>query len=246
MKTTLITGVSKGIGRALAEKFLIEGYRVIGTSLTGAVDYTHPHLIVHQLDLSQSDSISRCSADIARFFELAEASPKAATKTGIDILINNAGVMVDNNETCVIIDKLRKTLEVNLIGTIDFTEHVIPLINVGGHIINISSAAGSLTETDLKDANTSHSPYHYPAYKISKCALNMYTRTLAMRMQHDNKGAEKNQITVSSVHPGWVKTDMGGSDADITPEEAANQIFKLSTSQPETGHFWFNGKKYPW
>ncbi len=230
MKTVLITGVSKGIGRALAEKFLIEEYRVISTSTTGHVDYSHPNLAIHQLELTSAESIDKCCADIQRL------------GIKIDILINNAGVLFDDDETSVIIDKLRKSLEVNLIGTIDFTEHIIPIIKKDGHIINLSSSAGSLTNTDMKDAETSHFPFHYPAYKISKCALNMYTRTLAMRMEH----REKNSIIVSSVHPGWVKTDMGGDDADLTPEEAAGHIYKLAISSPETGQFWFKGEKYPW
>jgi NAD(P)-dependent dehydrogenase (short-subunit alcohol dehydrogenase family) len=142
------------------------------------------------------------------------------------------------------VDKLRKTLEVNLIGTIDFTEHIIPSMDKSAHIVNISSSAGSLNDTDMEDAKTSHFPFHYPAYKISKCALNMYTRTLAMRMQHERNSEDF--ITVSSVHPGWVKTAMGGDDANLTPEEAAGNIYTLAISKPETGQFWFNGKKHPW
>jgi NAD(P)-dependent dehydrogenase (short-subunit alcohol dehydrogenase family) len=56
----------------------------------------------------------------------------------------------------------------------------------------------------------------------------------------------KDLVTVSSVHPGWVKTDMGGEEADITPEVAAENIFKLAISSPKTGQFWFNGEKMPW
>lgn len=246
MKTVLITGIGRGIGRALAEKFLIESYKVIGTTVTGKADFTHPNLAVHQLDLSSPESIDRCCADIARVCE----------KTGltIDILINNAGALFDDDETRIIVDKLRKTLEVNLIGTIDFTEHIIPSMSRDGHIVSISSSAGSLADTDMEDAKTSHYPFHYPAYKISKCALNMYTRTLAMRMEHERNttgpaGAAAKSvdfITVSSVHPGWVKTAMGGDDATMTPEEAAENIYKLAISRPETGQFWFKGEKWPW
>jgi NAD(P)-dependent dehydrogenase (short-subunit alcohol dehydrogenase family) len=84
----------------------------------------------------------------------------------------------------------------------------------------------------------SHFLGHYPSYKISKTAINMYTRTLALRL--------KDQVTVSSVNPGWVKTDMGGEDADITPEEATENIFKFAISKPDSGLFWFNGEMMPW
>jgi len=246
MKTVLITGIGRGIGRALAEKFLIESYRVIGTTTTGKSDFSHPNLIVHQLDLSSAESIDRCCADMAR----------ASSKNGItiDILINNAGVMFDGDETSVIVDKLRKTLEVNLIGTIDFTEHIIPSMTHDGHIVSISSSAGSLTHTDMNHLEGAHFPFHYPAYRISKCALNMYARSLAMRMQHERQttgpagsaGINEHCITVSVINPGWVKTAMGGDDATTTPEEAAENIYNLAISRPETGQFWFDGKKHPW
>lgn len=222
MKTILVTGVNKGIGRALAEKYLALGHEVIGTYFSTPPDYSHEHLTLFPLDLSDSKSIEQCIVDI--------------TKLGkkIDILHNNAGALLDEGETTVVIEKLRKTLEINLIGTIDFTERVLPLMNKGGHIINTSSSAGS-----LKKGVSSHWPGHYPAYKISKTALNMYTRTLADRLKDSG-------ITVSSVHPGWVKTDMGGEEANVTPAEAADSLYTLALSHPETGKFWFNGEEFPW
>jgi NAD(P)-dependent dehydrogenase (short-subunit alcohol dehydrogenase family) len=227
MKTVLITGINRGIGKALTEKFLAEGYGVFGTSQSGTVDYSHNNLKVFQLDLTSSESIARCSNEIV----------KSGEKN--DILINNAGVLSDEDETRVIVEKLRGTLEVNLIGTIDFTERIIPAMNRDGHIVNISSQAGSLQEMDR--ILNSRYPYHYPAYKISKCALNMYARTLAVRLKHE--GAD---IIVSSAHPGWVKTNIGGEEAPMPPAEAAEDIYKLAISKPESGQFWFKGKKCPW
>lgn len=236
MKTILITGISRGIGKALAKKFLDENHIVIGTSLTGIIDFSHDKLTAYRLDLTSSRSVQTCAKSIEKEIKKSD--------TQIDILINNAGALFDEDETHVIIDKLRQTLEVNLIGTIDFTEHLIPSMNKGGHILNVSSSAGSLggkSLTEIEFANSSHFPFHYPAYKISKTALNMYTRTLAARFIN-----EKTHIIVSSVHPGWVKTDMGGPEAEMSPEESAEYIYKLAISQPETGQFWFKGEKYPW
>jgi NAD(P)-dependent dehydrogenase (short-subunit alcohol dehydrogenase family) len=226
-KTILITGINRGIGKALAQKFLAEGHSVIGTSQTGGIDFAHDNLKAFQLDLAAPESIDALCTILDQ------------TATSIDLIVNNAGVIVDEDETHVVIDKLRKTLEVNLIGTIDLTEHLLPLIRKGGHIVNISSSAGSLTDSDFD--TTSHHPFHYPSYKISKVALNMFTRTLAMNLKH-----EQRDITVSSVHPGWVRTDMGGGGAPMLPAEAAEWIYKLAISKPETGCFWFKGEKYPW
>ncbi|MBU1046814.1 SDR family NAD(P)-dependent oxidoreductase [Patescibacteria group bacterium] len=222
MKTVLITGVDRGIGKALVLKFLDAGYFVIGTSLNDNIDYSHENLKVFTMNLESEESISACVENIKNL------------DTKIDILINNAGIMADGEETTVIIDKLRKNLEVNLIGTIDFTEKVLFEVNQGGHIINISSSAGSLSNTGV----SSHKPGYYPGYKISKAALNMYTRTLALRL--------KDKIIVSSVHPGWVKTDMGGDNAIITPEQAAQDIYDFAITKPETGQFWFEGEKFDW
>lgn len=91
------------------------------------------------------------------------------------------------------------------------------------------------------DLRASHYPYHYPAYKISKVAVNMYTRTLANRFQRDGKS-----VIVSSVHPGWVSTEMGGEEAPISPKEAAHDIFTFAISNPPTGGFWFKGEKLEW
>lgn len=218
MKTILITGISRGIGRALAEKFLSAGDFVIGTSTSGITKSTHKNLIVFQLDLSKPESIKACAKKIG------------ALHKGIDILINNAAIWSGiEDDPIVHINDLRKVLEVDLIGTIDFAERVISRMNQNGHIINISSSSGSLERTD-------HS--NYPDYKISKAGLNMFTRILALRL--------KRKATVSSVHPGWVRTDMGGADADMEPTEAAEHIFKLACSKVESGQFWFKGKKFPW
>ncbi len=224
MKTALITGIGKGVGEALADKFLAEGFEVLGT-VYAETPREGEHLRVFSLDLSSSESIAECVRQI--------------TETGkkIDILINNAGVLLDEDETAVVIEKLRKTLEVNLIGTIDFTERMLPLMNEGGHILNMSSTAGSLERAAFPSA--SHFPMYYPSYKISKTAINMYTRTLALRLQDKN-------IRVSSVHPGWVKTDMGGAEAEITPAQAAEDIFDIAISQEETGEFWFGKEHLPW
>lgn len=222
MRTVVITGIGKGIGKALADKFSAEGYTVIGTTLSGEAGTAG--VPVHTLDLADPESIRHA----------AEAICSAAPT--IDILINNAGVLLDEDWTSLNPDLLRKTFEVNVIGTAAFTEALKErIVASGGHIVNISSTAGSLA---LADGSASHFPHHYPAYKISKTALNMYTRTLAVELA--------GKAIVSSVHPGWVQTDMGGEEADMTPAEAAEGIFALAAARPETGQFWHKGEKLPW
>ena len=222
-KLVFITGVSRGIGKSLAEKFLKEGYFIIGTSTSGKANLKDKNLIILQLDLHYKESIDNCLNNFKKL------------NKNIDVLINNSGIVPDKFETSIKIDKLRDTLEVNLIGTMDLTEKLIDFINENGKIINISSSAGSLNNTDLKDTNE----IGYPSYKISKAAINMYTRTLAIRLK-------EKKILVASIHPGWVKTDMGGKEADLEPEEAAKNIYERIISLKETGQFWFKQEKFPW
>lgn len=216
MKTVLITGISRGIGKALAEKFLAEGYFVIGTSTKGVADISHENLIVLQLDLADPKSIKTCSEKILDL------------KKPIDILINNAGIAVRERDG-IKMDILRTTLETNLIGPIDFTQQILPLLRGGGHIVNVSSRQGSMSY--VHQTNN-------PSYKISKAATNMFTRVLSLQLQ--------DKITVSSVHPGAVFTNLAPADADMQPEEAAKYIYELAISKPKTGQFWFKGEPFPW
>ncbi|MEQ1500328.1 MAG: SDR family NAD(P)-dependent oxidoreductase [Parcubacteria group bacterium] len=230
MKTILITGASRGIGRAIAQKFLDMGDFVIGTSTSGESALRHENLVMVKLDLSKTESIKECVKNIEKLGKqpLEESSGRM---TKIDILINNAGINVEDwEETVLDVSRLRETLEVNLIGLVDFTEQILSVFDSIKHIINISSRAGALGDDNYIEM---------PAYKISKVAVNMYTQTLAYRLK--DKGT-----IVSSVDPEWVRTDMGGDDAPDVPEKAANNIYNLAISEVESGQFWLNGKKRNW
>ncbi len=214
MKTVLITGVSRGIGKAAAEKFLKEGWLVIGTSTTGKPPIKNQNLQMHKLDLLDGESIRQLSR-----------------KTGkIDVIVNNAGIFIDRGKNNISSEALRKTLEVNLIGLADLTDRLLPRVNEGGSIINVSSSLGSITE---------FGGHYAPAYQISKGALNMYTRALASTLK-------KRGITVAAIDPGWVKTDMGGKGADREPKEPAEEIYELATKKIDSGYFWHRGKKRKW
>ena len=119
MRTIFISGINKGLGRALAEKFLTAGDFVIGTSTTGTTDYPNKNLVVFFLDFYKRETIDDCIQEVKRL------------NKHIDILINNAGVLKDEDETSVVIEKLRATLEVNLFGHIQITEALIPPKNTG-------------------------------------------------------------------------------------------------------------------
>lgn len=217
MKTILITGANRGIGRALTEKFLTEGFFVIGTSRSVQVISNNNNFLSIPLEIT--DSSSRQS-----LVEILKSQ-----KISIDILINNAGIWDVRDEGPELNEEaLRKTLEVNLIGPIALTESLLPFLNDKSHIINISSRRASLEQTD-------HTLY--PAYSISKAGLNMFTRKLAARL------GEK--VIVSSIHPGSVKTEMN-PEGELSVQESAQDIFNLAVSCPQTGMFWYKGSPLAW
>ena len=226
MKTVVITGTSKGIGLATAKKFLDEGWRVIGTYFDKPIPLEHENLVAIQYDQGNSESVAEVATQIAKI------------APSVDALVNNAGILIDATDKVADPVKIRKTLEVNVIGVIDLTERLLALLHTGSHIVNMNSGYGSIQKPELDDETSS-------GYRISKAALNMYTRHLAFRVE--SKG-----IIVSAFAPGWVNTDMGNIIATDTdrpyrePEEAADDIFQLVTSVTETGQFWKEGQKMDW
>ncbi|OGH62817.1 MAG: hypothetical protein A2848_00505 [Candidatus Magasanikbacteria bacterium RIFCSPHIGHO2_01_FULL_50_8] len=217
MKTVLITGASRGIGRALTEKFLSEGHSVIGTSRSGNAEYSHENLSMIQLELSDATSRQNCVESVAQLCKK------------IDLFINNAGVWNAKDDTPQIdVAVLHETFTINVYGPIDLMEKLLTANLITEQIINISSRKGSLGYT--KECL-------YPCYSISKAALNMYTRQLAARYPN---------LIVSSVHPGFVKTDMNEGDGELTTAEVAADIFALVEKKVESGQFWYKVEKFPW
>lgn len=225
MKTIVITGASRGIGLAAAKKFLSEGWRVIGTYLNTPIPLDSQNLIAIQFDQGLRESIH-------------EAIEKIKQSTDrIDALVNSAGIILDAFDSAPDLSKIRKTFEVDLFGIIDLTECLLPLMSSGSHIVNVDSQYGALS-FPIDDESSI-------AYRLAKVALNMYTRHLAFRVKDRN-------VIVSSLDPGWVKTDMGKVSAtetegpDREPEETAEDIYQLVTKVTESGYFWKSGKKREW
>lgn len=212
-KTVLITGVSKGIGKSLTSKMLADHYFVIGTSRDGNLkEFEDENFYALALDLSNRESIEKAHQTIFENFQK------------IDILINNAGVGPDLGFQEPDRNSFQQTFEVNVSGTVFFTEPLIKLLPENGKIINITSRMGSMDECETSDSI---------AYRMSKSALNMYTKILTNRL--------KSKVKVASVHPGWVKTTIRESNlinGTLTPEESAERIFSFIETDFESGIFW--------
>ncbi len=225
MGTIIITGASRGIGLATAKKFLERGWRVVGTYRANQVPIQSPNLTSVQLDLASPESI--------------EATAQAIRETAphIDVLVNSAGIILDATDTAADLGKIRQTFEVDLFGLIDLTERLLPHMGKGSHIINVDSAYGAMSLPIDDETST--------GYRLAKVALNMYTRTLAFHLKDKN-------VTVSSLDPGWVKTDMGyiasteSEQPNREPSEVADDIYRLATEAVESGRFWLLGKQREW
>jgi len=222
-KIALVTGVSKGIGYTLTKKLLNENFFVIGTSRDGKIkDFVGKDFYGLKLDLSNPLSIENAHKNIFEKFER------------IDILINNAGIGPDLDTYKPELSSFNTTFNVNVSGTVFFTEPLIQLINEKGTLLNVTSKMGSLENCKLTDSL---------AYRMSKSALNMYTKILANRL--------KDKIKVAAIHPGWVKTTLTERNIEkgrLTAEQSADNMFKFIDSKFESGVFWDseNGVKLLW
>ncbi|QSE98801.1 SDR family NAD(P)-dependent oxidoreductase [Fulvivirga lutea] len=218
MKTGIVTGANRGIGKATFKYLADRNYNVIGTARNVDVTQKLDNTKWYQLDLAEPNSI--------------HALTQKLQSEKIDFIINNAGILLEQwDNTNINLQQLRDTFNVNVFGTIELTEKLLPYLNMGGHIINISSAWGSFSDPYFDEFQ--------PHYKMSKAALNMYTKLLANRLRPNN-------IKVSALDPGWTQTDMGGANASRKPDEVAKEIFELLEGNLKTGKFWHRGTIREW
>lgn len=222
MKTILITGGSRGIGKATVNHFLQNNWKVITTSTTGTLNFTDPNLEACKLQLEDSNSIEQLASTLIN------------KGHALDALLNNAWKAIQNEESSNNISStfLTSMLVTNLVGTINLTQQLLPIINENGVIINVSSQLGSL-KVDWG--------YMAPAYRIAKAGLNMFTRNY-----YKNPEVISKDISVYSFDPGWVKTDMGGQEAPREPEEPAIELFNLVNSKLPSGKFYRGLEKIDW
>lgn len=208
-QTIFITGANRGIGLALTETFLELGFivyagcRTVSENLQ-ALGKTSGELKIVNLDVSDEQSVSQSLAAISREVD------------GLDVLINNAAVNLSKFEILLAdtdFEDIRKMFEINTLGPLRVTQYFLPLLEQGRKklIVNISSEAGGITDSWRT------SEY---GYAMSKAALNMQSKILQNYLKP--KG-----IKILALHPGWVRTNMGGPDADISPKESAEGIAKL-------------------
>jgi NAD(P)-dependent dehydrogenase (short-subunit alcohol dehydrogenase family) len=242
MAVALITGANRGIGFALAAALGERGFDVIigsrnadrGEAAAAALRQRGINASALELDMERPETFTAARDIIAQQFGV------------VDVLVNNAGTKLeaggwDVNTTLEISpETLKRTFQVNFFGPVALTQTLLPLLerSAGACIVNISTILASLELHATPGSNTYNTKTF--GYNSSKTALNAFTVHLAHALK--DRG-----IRVISIHPGWVKTELGGEGAIMTPEQAARTIADAITNpETPTGVVLFRGKPLPW
>lgn len=222
-RTVVITGANRGLGLEFARQFVAAGAKVVGTARDpeSATELAATGARVLPLDVTDGASVA--------------ALAEALAGTEIALLVNNAGINggVSTKEG-VDYERIARILEVNTIGPMRVTHALTPHLVAAGDasVVNISSIMGSIERTGGGGLG----------YRESKAALNMFTRSYAMEHRDDG-------MVCIAVHPGWVKTDMGGERAPLTPEESIRGLRRVieGLSPEHSGRFFqHDGEELPW
>lgn len=232
--TVLITGAERGLGFCLVKDFLEQGATVVAGKRAAdrnlrALGECGGRLVIVSLDIGDPGSVCAAREWVADRFE------------AIDLLLNNAAIYPKELKSVPFEARdlsdgwLERTMQVNAFGPLRVTQQFLPLLEkgVGKTIINVSSEAGSLGDAwrtcELE-------------YCMSKAAMNMHTRLLSNAL--GPRG-----FRVISVHPGWMRTEMGGPEADMAPEEGSRGILRIATdprSAANGAYVDYRGKPIPW
>jgi NAD(P)-dependent dehydrogenase (short-subunit alcohol dehydrogenase family) len=231
MPSTLITGANRGLGLEFARQYLANGWRVYGacrnpssaSELSRLADTCDHKIRVIGLDVTDLASVKSAAARL--------------DGQAIDLLLNNAGVGGPRGQTIGNIDYVawEKVLDVNTMGPMRISEAFVDHVARSKRklIVTLTSGMGSIAD------NTSGGSI---AYRSSKAAVNMVTRSLATDLAPLG-------ITCVVVNPGWVLTDMGGPRATMTPAESVKRLTDLieTLGPAQSGKFLnHDGREFPW
>jgi NAD(P)-dependent dehydrogenase (short-subunit alcohol dehydrogenase family) len=230
MSSVLITGANRGLGLEFVKQYQADGWRVYAccrkpgnaTDLAALVDGSSGRVSVHALDVADHGAI--------------DALAKELEGEALDVLLNNAGAFGDRaGFGSSDYDTWTRMFQVNSLGPMKMAEAFVPHVERGERkvIASVTSKMGSIGD------NTSGSYY---IYRSTKAALNMITKSMALDL--GGRG-----ISAVVLHPGWVKTDMGGMSAPLDPPQSVSGMRKvLSGVSLETSGTFFNydGTTIPW
>lgn len=237
-RVALITGANKGLGKEIGRQLGARGYTVVLTARDGeagkaaAADLAAAGCDVHAVQLEVTSP-----ADIERLVDFLET-----TFGKLDVLVNNAGISIEWDGQPTSAEKIRRTLEVNLVAPYTITEALVPLLSRSddARVINHSSMLGSIGTAEKMWEQVGG--FMAVGYSTSKAGLNMLTMIQSKKLE--SKG-----IAVAAAHPGWVKTDLGTQAAPMEVDEGAKTVVDLVTIPRAVfpaGHLCHKGERMPW
>mgnify|MGYP001160548782 FL=1 len=206
----LITGASRGLGFALAAAAAERGHQVYAGVRTMTEEGPLPSLCKRY-----PDRVEAVLLDVTNENTIAAIKDRfVAEGTKLDAIVNNAAVLLGREKSIeeLDMDEVEYTFDVNVFGPLRVVKHMLPLLRDGKNsiVLNVSSEAGSFQNAYGGD---------YP-YALSKSALNMFTKQL-------RAAVKERGIRVYAVHPGWIRTDMGGEKAPGDPAVSARNLLDL-------------------
>ena len=231
MKTVLVTGANRGLGLEFARQYAADGWNVLAgcrnpskaQALQRLSQDMKGRLTLVEIDVTDARSVKRAAAEVG--------------EGAVDVLINCAGVMGKSDQTIGTIDYAdwAQVLDVNVMGPARVTEAFLERVvqSPTRAIVTITSGMGSLAD------NTSGG---YVPYRSSKAAVNMVMRSAAIDLA-------RQRVICVVINPGWVKTDMGGPGATLTPEQSVTAMRRLigRLGPKDSGKFYnYDGHEYPW
>lgn len=223
MKNVVITGANRGIGFELAKLYALKGYAVTGICRDTSVELEDiADQVISGIDLTATKAIEAVGSLVEQLID----GP-------VHILINNAGIFSNETLDDLNLARIRQQFEVNAIIPLQIAHALLPLMEEGSKIANITSRMGSMGD---------NSSGGYYGYRASKAALNAFGKSLAVDLK--DRG-----IAVAQIHPGFVQTRMVNFQGEITPEQAASGIVAriAQLDMSNTGSFWHsNGQELPW
>jgi 3-oxoacyl-[acyl-carrier protein] reductase len=225
-KAVIVTGGSRGIGRAIVELFASQGADV--TFLyRGNADAANAVLAAAS---TSGGKVAAEQADVTDTAACAAAVERIAERTGrIDVLVNNAGIIRDNQLAAMSDEDVTAVLDTNIGGVFNMTRAVVPhmIMQRAGRIINLSSVAGDKGGRGQTN------------YAASKGAINAFTRALAVELA-------PRRITVNAVAPGVIETEMSQDVRDMAGDEVKNRILLKRYGRPEEVAYavWFLASDY--
>ena len=216
MKNIIITGTSRGIGNELALKFANEGHNVLAISRKVSPELAkHEKVTCLSVDLSKEDELKQ----ITNFL--------SSTWKQVDVIINNAGAIVNKPFAETSVDDFRKIYEVNVFGIVSLTQIALPFLKKGSHVVTISSMGG--IQGSMKFAGLS-------AYSSSKGAV--ITLAELLSEEYKEQGISFNVLALGSVQTEMLEEAFPGYQAPLSASEMADYIKDFAL----TGNKFFNGK----